>query len=233
MNPGKLKDEITLQTPAIVIGDNGETLNVYSEYDTILANVSTPSVRSFRSGSDEEQGTQGTVRINKWLVQVRYDDDISTAMRVVWGNHIFDIQGITADKDNWDYMFLHCTETRAEHKTYGEAATATSMAITIDGTTYTDGDTYSTTTAIDNDKTITVTLTNSGDASLEIGADISGDTEFSLSATGKLIKTDDSDTLTVTYSASGEANTASTTLTIQTNDPAAAEVSLTITVEES
>jgi len=174
MNPGELRDQITLQQPSMAVREDGQAVNTWSDYKTALANVKTPSKNDFRANSEVVHEGYQTKRQNEWLVKVRYDSSISSDMRVVWLDHVFDnIIGITADLQNAEHMWLHCRETVVSRTGFGEVEPSPGLRVYIGMTDYEDGDTYHIGTIPDGDTWQTlIHIKNDGETSLSINTSL-------------------------------------------------------------
>lgn len=239
MNPGKLKDEIVIQQPTVIVQDNGQTLSTWATYATLLADVTTYSVKQWLNASKEiKQGNDPrTLRQNKWLVMVRHDPDVSSAMRVRWLDHTLTVEGITADPKNAVYMYLHCLETTPAGQGFGDLSASANIVVTIASSDYEDGDTYAAPNVnVGATGSITVLLDNTaGTAVLAVAVSVANggsDVVFSSDDTDKAIAAEGSDTITVDIdgTVTGGAGDYTGTLTLQTNDPDAGSIAITLTV---
>jgi head-tail adaptor len=207
INPGKLRHALTLQTPRGNVGADGVYVENWALYKQCLGLVTTPSVEQFRSASREVGDGQRTSRRNSWLVTIRHDKDVSSAMRILWLDHVFEIDGITADVQNASYMICHCYEIvpasqgfgliagNPQVKIYHGGAIAPSNSGLALGTAYgPDGETTDFVFTLENDgagaATITtpITLTTSdSELSIAVEPDASvaagGSTSFTLRCT--------------------------------------------------
>lgn len=235
MNPGKLRDEITIQEPSVTVQDNGESIITWSDYATRLASVTTPSVKQFREASQEiSQGaTPRTMRRNEWLVQVRHDPDIASSFRVRWLDHVLDIDGMTADPKNAVYMFLHCYEITPASQGFGKLGESPEVKITIGGTQYSDGDTYDYgDLANTGDASYNITVDNSdGTVALAVNSTLSGDSEITSTHDADfVVPAGDSEAFGIFLDNNGaDPGDKSATLELLTND--LNENSITLTLE--
>lgn len=102
MSAGELRDRIRIEQPTKTVGAGGQPLVAWTRYAARFAKV------NWENGNEREG--QGRMKVwNGWRVMLRYDVKLTTEMRVVFGTHTLEIQGMTHDRRR-RYHFLSCTE---------------------------------------------------------------------------------------------------------------------------
>jgi len=106
---GELKTQMMLQMKFESRGDDGSIRNVY----TYIGNIWTKVAPIDLTSAHEEY-----FRNNKILAEstheitIRYRANISTDMRLIYGNRIFEILGYYEIEGKRDYLKLNCKEAR-------------------------------------------------------------------------------------------------------------------------
>lgn len=104
MRVGRLKQRITIQTATESLTDAGELSLTWIKYAERWADI-----RADKSGEQTEADrTAGRAR---YKVVVRYDENLTPRMRVIWGAKVLDVEGITSDWTARQFNTLTCTET--------------------------------------------------------------------------------------------------------------------------
>ncbi len=101
---GKLLHRITIEAPAESSDGQGGGLQTWATFATVWAEVKPASAfERFNSQRVEADVTH--------KIRVRYNKDITAAMRISFDNRKFQIKGVRPDDDyRKDYMFLDCEE---------------------------------------------------------------------------------------------------------------------------
>jgi len=105
MQAGKLRHRVSLQKPVKAQNPmTGATVNSWQEITKLWADVVPLSAREFIAA----QATQAEVTTR---VTIRFRSDITSKHRIVYGDKIFNIEGVLPDPESGrDYLTLPCSE---------------------------------------------------------------------------------------------------------------------------
>lgn len=105
MQAGKLRHRVSLQEPVKTQNPlTGATVNSWQEIKKLWADVVPLSAREFIAA----QATQAEITTR---ITIRYRSDITSKHRIVYGNKIFNIEGVLPDPESGrDYLTLPCSE---------------------------------------------------------------------------------------------------------------------------
>lgn len=105
MQAGKLRHRVSFQEPVKTQNPlTGATVNSWQEIQKLWADVVPLSAREFIAA----QATQAEITTR---ITIRFRSDITSKHRIVYGNKIFNIEGVLPDpKSGRDYLTLPCSE---------------------------------------------------------------------------------------------------------------------------
>lgn len=102
-----MKHRITLQEPVIEIGEAGEYTVSWSDVDTVWAAL-LPIVST--ANRLEQLREEQLVSPVMYRIEIRYRDDVTTAMRIVFGERIFNIRQVHAPAMEQTWLMIHAEE---------------------------------------------------------------------------------------------------------------------------
>jgi SPP1 family predicted phage head-tail adaptor len=100
---GTLRHRVTIQEKNVTQNDYGEEVITWDEMDVLWAAVEPLSGREFLEA--QRAGAEVTTRI-----RIRHQDGIVPEMRVVWGDHVYDIEAVIAIEERQREIHLMCRE---------------------------------------------------------------------------------------------------------------------------
>ena len=105
MQAGKLRHRVSLQKPVKTQNPlSGATVNSWQEITKLWADVVPLSAREFIAAQARQ--AEVTTRIT-----IRFRSDITSKHRIVYGDKIFNIEGVLPDPvSGRDYLTLPCSE---------------------------------------------------------------------------------------------------------------------------
>ncbi len=105
MQAGKLRYRVSFQEPVKTQNPlTGATVNSWQEIQKLWADVVPLSAREFIAA----QATQAEITTR---ITIRFRSDITSKHRIVYGNKIFNIEGVLPDPESGrDYLTLPCSE---------------------------------------------------------------------------------------------------------------------------
>lgn len=104
MRIGSLKHWVTLQQLARSLDASGNTVEAWTDFASVWAEVAPLSAREFVAGQAVQSGVNTRVTI-------RYLAGVRANMRVVHDGRYFNIEGVLSDTASGrDYLTLPCTE---------------------------------------------------------------------------------------------------------------------------
>ena len=105
MRAGRLKHRITLRTPIETQNRIGEVVKSYADGETIWAGI-------VPKGALEKVTTDQRIAESDLDINIRYNSEITTEHRLIFGTRIFEITGIVnRDMANRE-LILFCKETQ-------------------------------------------------------------------------------------------------------------------------
>ena len=108
INTGKMRDRLILQYPDSVPDGQGGGVYNWRDVATLWAQIETVNPTTY---PDLERFQENQMRrVSHYLITIRFRDDISTEMRFMKGNRIFEIESVVAiDEISWKIQ-LYCRE---------------------------------------------------------------------------------------------------------------------------
>lgn len=103
MEAGRLRQRVTIQEKDPTQDEYGEEVPTWSDVATVWAAVEPLRGREFLEA--QRVGAEVTTRI-----RIRYRDGIVPEMRVVWGDHVYDIEAVIPVKERQREIHLMCKE---------------------------------------------------------------------------------------------------------------------------
>lgn len=103
MKAGTLRHRVVIQEKDPTQDEYGEEVPTWSDVDTVWAAVEPLAGREFLE--TQRVGAEVTTRI-----RIRYRDGIVPKMRVVWGDHVYDIKAVIHVEERQREIHLMCKE---------------------------------------------------------------------------------------------------------------------------
>lgn len=100
---GAMRERVTLQQESRVVDDGGGYPNSWVAVDTVWASVKP------LTGRERQLAAQTEAPVS-YRVTIRYRDDVTPAMRLVWGTRYLNITGIFNADQKKAYLTLECSE---------------------------------------------------------------------------------------------------------------------------
>ncbi len=101
LRAGSLNCRVTIQRQERVRAGGGQVVGQWVDHDTVWANFRRPTgLGAIKADAD--------VSLLKASVRIRYRNDISDAMRIVYAGAVFDIKAVIPDLDRREHVDLVC-----------------------------------------------------------------------------------------------------------------------------
>lgn len=104
IDPGKLRERVTVQTPSGSVNALGETVLSWSDYATVWASVQGVSAREALAAGQQEVSLTHTVRL-------RYLPGLTQSMRFAWRDRTLEIISLLEHGNRTEHEAI-CTEKR-------------------------------------------------------------------------------------------------------------------------
>jgi len=102
MNIGKLNRRVSLQKLGPAQDSAGQPTQQWTEFAKPWADIRFVSGKEFATAGSEASSATASIRL-------RYREDVTPAMRVVYRSSIFNIVAILPDESGHEYVDLACT----------------------------------------------------------------------------------------------------------------------------
>lgn len=102
MRAGNLKQRVTIQTTGQIRDAAGQPSTGWVDYAMVWAGIRYLNGRQFLTANAEADSATVSIRL-------RYREDLTAAMRVVYGVKVFDIVAVLPDETDRDHIDLACT----------------------------------------------------------------------------------------------------------------------------
>lgn len=100
---GKLNCRVTIQCNKSSTGEFGEPVTAWADVAQVWASIAHKSgLETIKSGAD--------ISIVQASIRIRYREDVTAAMRVVYRNAIYDIRAVLRDVTRHEYCDLICEQ---------------------------------------------------------------------------------------------------------------------------
>ena len=103
INAGELNKQITLQVPTVARDDFNQPIITWADSATVWAGIIT-------TGSREYYAAQKLYAETSAVFKIRYRSNMSTKMRIKYGNRYFAILGIADPEEQHIELLLSCKE---------------------------------------------------------------------------------------------------------------------------
>lgn len=105
MQAGKLNRKIVIQSQSTTQDDTGQPLNTWTTFATPWANI------RFMNGIETMKGDSPT-SVAKASIRIRYREDITNAMQVVYNGITYRILAVLPDEAKREHVDLSCEVVR-------------------------------------------------------------------------------------------------------------------------
>lgn len=100
---GRMRDRVSIQSETRTSDGRGGYTKTWTTLATVWAQIS-----PLRAAEQVEAGALQGVTV--FRATIRYRDDVTTPMRVLWGSRVFNIRGITNTDERKRFTELLCEE---------------------------------------------------------------------------------------------------------------------------
>lgn len=105
MEAGRLDKRVTIESQSVERNSIGEPETTWEDFATVWAAVEPLQGREFWAQQQVQSAVSHRVRI-------RYLDGVNAAMRIVYGERVFNIEAVIDPKERHEEMQLLCSEGR-------------------------------------------------------------------------------------------------------------------------